>query len=118
MQAYLALIPRPIKESGPHFAITVCVDLGGNVVTAAGKSLSTRAIHCIITKGLRLEVGEETRHCGAYSPQLVPDFCLVQRCLSDSGPKMMQHQYYARAEIYAEEVRQLLDGAEDAATKI
>ena len=54
IQSYLAFRPGPLQGSDPLFATTACYDRGGNVVTAAGKRLSTRAIHRIITEGLLL----------------------------------------------------------------
>ena len=42
--------------------------------------------------------------------------------LNDANPtlvqNMMRHQHYASSEIYVEEVRQLLEGGEDAVTQI
>ena len=53
IQTYLALRPGPLQGTDPLFATTACFDRGGNVLTAAGKRLSTRAIHRIITEGLQ-----------------------------------------------------------------
>lgn len=88
------------------------------MVTAAGQTLSTRAIHRIITEGLLL--------AGVKKPGIVvhsvlhstPTFAL----LNDTNPaqvqKLMRHQHYATTEIYVEEVQRLLEGAEEAVTQI
>jgi hypothetical protein len=100
IQGYLAIKPGPLKWGDPLFATTACVDRDGNVVTAAGQTLSTRAIHRIITEGLLL--------AGVKKPGIVvhsvlhptPTFAL----LNDTNPaqvqKMMRHQHYATTEIY------------------
>lgn len=118
IQAYLAFRTGPLQGSDPLFATTACYDRGGNLVTAAGKRLSTRAIHRIITEGLLL--------AGVKKPGIVvhslrhstPTFAL----LNDANPirvqKMMRHQHYATTEIYVEEVQKLLEGAEEAVTQI
>jgi integrase len=118
MQAYLVLRPRPLQGSDPLFATTACVDRGGNVVTEAGKPLSTRAINRIITEGLLL--------AGVKKPGIVvhslrhstPTFALLNDANPTRVQKMMRHQHYATTEIYVEEVQRLLEGAEDAVTQI
>lgn len=52
--AYLTLRPGPLKGCDSLFATTACYDREGNVVTAAGKRLSTRAIHLILMEELLL----------------------------------------------------------------
>lgn len=118
IQAYLRLRPEPLQGSDPLFATTACFDRGGNVVTAAGKRLSTRAIHRIITEGLLL--------AGVKKPGIVvhslrhstPTFALLNDANPTRVQKMMRHQHYATTEIYVEEVQRLLEGAEDAVTQI
>jgi site-specific recombinase XerD len=118
IHAYLALRPQPLQGSDPLFATTACVDRGGNVVAAAGKRLSTRAIHRIITEGLLL--------AGVKKPGIVvhslrhstPTFALLNDANPTRVQKMMRHQRYATTEIYVEEVQKLLDGAEEAVTQI
>ncbi len=118
IQAYLALRPGPLQGTDPLFATTACHDRGGNVVTAAGKRLSTRAIHRIITEGLLL--------AGVKKPGIVvhslrhstPTFALLNDANPTRVQKMMRHQHYATTEIYVEEVQRLLEGAEDAVTQI
>lgn len=118
IQAYLALRPGPLQGNDPLFATTACVDRGGSVVTAAGKRLSTRAIHRIITEGLLL--------AGVKKPGIVvhslrhstPTFALLNDANPTRVQKMMRHQHYATTEIYVEEVQRLLEGAEDAVTQI
>ena len=118
IQAYLASRPGPLMGSDPLFATTACLDRGGNVVTAAGKSLSTRAIHRIITEGLLL--------AGVKKPGIVvhslrhstPTFALLNDANPTRVQKMMRHQHYATTEIYVEEVQRLLEGAEEAVTQI
>lgn len=118
IQAYLALRPNPLQGSDPLFATTACFDRGGNVVTAAGKRLSTRAIHRIITEGLLL--------AGVKKPGIVvhslrhstPTFALLNDANPTRVQKMMRHQHYATTEIYVEEVQKLLEGAEEAVTQI
>ena len=118
IQAYLRLRPEPLQGSNPLFATTACHDRGGDVVTAAGKPLSTRAIHRIITEGLLL--------AGVKKPGIVvhslrhstPTFALLNDANPTRVQKMMRHQHYATTEIYVEEVQRLLEGAEDAVTQI
>jgi len=118
IQAYLALRSGPLQESDPLFATTACLDRGGNVVTAAGKRLSTRAIHRIITEGLLL--------AGVKKPGIVvhslrhstPTFALLNDANPTRVQKMMRHQHYATTEIYVEEVQKLLEGAEETVTQI
>ena len=116
IQVYLRLRPEPPQGSDPLFATTVCYDRGGNVVTAAGKRLSTRAIHRIITEGFLL--------AGVKKPGIVvhrhstPTFALLNDANPTRVQKMMRHQHYATTEIYVEEVHRLLDGAEDVVTQI
>ena len=118
IQAYLALRPRPLSGSDPLFASTVCVDRGGNVVTPAGRPLSTRAINRIITEGLLL--------AGVKKPGIVvhslrhstPTFALLNDANPTRVQKMMRHKHYATTELYVEEVQKLLDGAEEAVTQI
>ena len=118
IHTYLALRPRPLQGTEPLFATTACYDRGGNVVTAAGKRLSTRAIHRIITEGLLL--------AGVKKPGIVvhslrhstPTFALLNDANPTRVQKMMRHQHYATTEIYVEEVQRLLEGAEDAVTQI
>ncbi len=118
IQVYLALRPKPLQGCDPLFATTACYDRGGNVVTPAGKRLSTRAIHRIITEGLLL--------AGVKKPGIVvhslrhstPTFALLNDANPTRVQKMMRHQHYATTEIYVEEVQRLLEGAEDAVTQI
>lgn len=125
IQAYLALREGPLQGSDPLFATTACYDRSGNVVTKngepyslAGKRLSTRAIHRIITEGLLL--------AGVKKPGIVvhslrhstPTFALLNDANPTRVQKMMRHQHYATTEIYVEEVQRLLEGAEDAVTQI
>lgn len=118
IQGYLGLRPGPLKGSDPLFASTACYDRGENVVTPAGKRLSTRAIHRIITEGLLL--------AGVKKPGIVvhslrhstPTFALLNDANPTRVQKMMRHQHYATTEIYVEEVQRLLEGAEDAVTQI
>ena len=118
IQTYLAFRPGPLQGSNPLFATTACYDRGGNVVTAAGKRLSTRAIHRIITEGLLL--------AGVKKPGIVvhslrhstPTFALLNDANPTRVQKMMRHQHYATTEIYVEEVQKLLEGAEEAVTQI
>ncbi len=118
IQTYLALRPGPLQGSDPLFATTACIDRGGNVVTPAGKRLSTRAIHRIITEGLLL--------AGVKKPGIVvhslrhstPTFALLNDANPTRVQKMMRHQHYATTEIYVEEVQKLLEGAEETVTQI
>lgn len=118
IHVYLQLRSEPLQGSDPLFATTVCYDRGGNVVTPAGKRLSTRAIHRIITEGLLL--------AGIKKPGIVvhslrhstPTFALLNDANPTRVQKMMRHQHYATTEIYVEEVQRLLEGAEDAVTQI
>jgi len=118
IQAYLGRRDGPLPGSAPLFATTACYDRGGNVVTAAGKPLSTRAIHRIITEGLLL--------AGVKKPGIVvhslrhstPTFALLNDANPTRVQKMMRHQHYATTEIYVEEVQRLLEGAEEAVTQI
>ncbi len=118
IQTYLALRPGPLQGTDPLFATTACFDRGGNVLTAAGKRLSTRAIHRIITEGLLL--------AGVKKPGIVvhslrhsaPTFALLNDASPTRVQKMMRHQHYATTEIYVEEVQRLLEGAEEAVTQI
>ena len=118
IQAYLQLRPGPLQGSDPLFATTACVDRGGNIVTPAGQSLSTRAIRRIITEGLLL--------AGVKKPGIVvhslrhstPTFALLNDANPTRVQKMMRHQHYATTEIYVEEVQRLLEGAEEAVTQI
>lgn len=118
LQAYLVLRPGPLQGSDPLFATTACVDRGGHVVTPAGLTLSTRAIHRIITEGLLL--------AGVKKPGIVvhslrhstPTFALLNDANPTRVQKMMRHQHYATTEIYVEEVQKLLEGAEEAVTQI
>lgn len=88
------------------------------MVTVAGKLLSTRAIHRIITEGLLL--------AGVKKPGIVvhslrhstPTFALLNNANPTRVQKMMRHQHYATTEIYVEEVQKLLEGAEEAVTQI
>lgn len=118
IQAYLSLRPGPLKGSDPLFASTACHDRGGNVVTEAGKPLSTRAINRIITEGLLL--------AGVKKPGIVvhslrhstPTFALLNDANPTRVQKMMRHKHYATTELYVEEVQKLLEGAEEAVTQI
>lgn len=118
IQAYLVFRPRPLKGSDPLFATTACFDRGGNVVTPAGRPLSTRAINRIITEGLIL--------AGVKKPGIVvhslrhstPTFALLNDANPTRVQKMMRHKHYATTEIYVEEVQKLLEGAEEAVTQI
>lgn len=118
IQMYLSLRPGPLKGSEPLFASTACVDRGGNIVTAAGLKLSTRAINRIITEGLLL--------AGVKKPGIVvhslrhstPTFALLNDANPTRVQKMMRHKHYATTEIYVEEVQKLLEGAEEAVTQI
>ena len=118
IQAYLSVRPGPLQGSAPLFASTACVDRGGNVVTEAGKPLSTRAINRIITEGLLL--------AGVKKPGIVvhslrhstPTFALLNDANPTRVQKMMRHKHYATTEIYVEEVQKLLEGAEEAVTQI
>ncbi len=118
IQMYLMLRPGTMQASDPLFATTACLDRGGNVVTPAGKRLSTRAIHRIITEGLLL--------AGVKKPGIVvhslrhstPTFALLNDANPTRVQKMMRHQHYATTEIYVEEVQKLLEGAEEAVTQI
>ena len=118
IQTYLALRLGPLQGTDPLFATTACFDRGGNVLTAAGKRLSTRAIHRILTEGLLL--------AGVKKPGIVvhslrhstPTFALLNDANPTRVQKMMRHQHYATTEIYVEEVQRLLEGAEDAVTQI
>lgn len=118
IQTYLALRPGPLQGSEPLFASTACVDRAGNVVTEAGKPLSTRAINRIITEGLLL--------AGVKKPGIVvhslrhstPTFALLNDANPTRVQKMMRHKHYATTEIYVEEVQKLLEGAEEAVTQI
>ncbi|MGC4097986.1 MAG: tyrosine-type recombinase/integrase [Nitrospira sp.] len=118
IEAYLAIRPGPLEASDPLFATTACYDRGGKVVTGAGKQLSTRAIHRIITEGLVL--------AGVKKPGIVvhslrhstPTFALLNNANPTRVQRMMRHQHYATTEIYVEEVQRLLEGAEDAVTQI
>ena len=70
------------------------------MVTAAGKRLSTRAIHRVITEGLLL--------AGVKKPGIVVHglrhSTTMFALLNDANPtrvqKMMRHQHYATTEIY------------------
>lgn len=118
IEAYLAIRPGPLEGNDPLFATTACYDRGGNVVTGAGRQLSTRAIHRIITEGLVL--------AGVKKPGIVvhslrhstPTFALLNDANPTRVQRMMRHQHYATTEIYVEEVQRLLEGAEDAVTQI
>lgn len=118
IQTYLAQRPGPLQGSDPLFATTACVDRGGNIVSPAGKLLSTRAINRIITEGLLL--------AGVKKPGIVvhslrhstPTFALLNDANPTRVQKMMRHQHYATTEIYVEEVQKLLEGAEEAVTQI
>lgn len=118
IQAYVSQRPGPLRGSDPLFASTACVDRGGNVVTEAGKPLSTRAINRIITEGLLL--------AGVKKPGIVvhslrhstPTFALLNDANPTRVQKMMRHKHYATTEIYVEEVQKLLEGAEEAVTQI
>jgi integrase len=118
IRASLALQPGPLKGSDPLFATSACYDRGGNVVTEAGKPLSTWAIHRIITEGLLL--------AGVKKPGIVvhslrhstPTFALPNDANPTRVQKMMRHKHYATTEIYVEEVQKLLEGAEEAVTQI
>ncbi len=118
IQAYLTLRPGPLMGSDPLFASTACFDRGGNVVSAAGKRLSTRAIHRIITEGLLL--------AGVKKPGIVvhslrhstPTFALLNDANPTRVQKMMRYKHYATTEIYVEKVQKLLEGAEKAVTQI
>ena len=118
IQAYLGLRPGPLTGSAPLFASTACVDRGGNVVTEAGKPLSTRAINRIITEGLLL--------AGVKKPGIVvhslrhstPTFALLNDANPTRVQKMMRHKHYATTELYVEEVQKLLEGAEETVTQI
>lgn len=118
IQTYLALRSGPLQGSDPLFATTACYDRGGNIVTEAGKPLSTRTIHRLITEGLLL--------AGAKKPGIVvhslrhstPTFALLNDANPTRVQKMMRHQHYATTEIYVEEVQRLLEGAEEAVTQI
>jgi integrase/recombinase XerC/integrase/recombinase XerD len=118
IQAYLMLRPKPLQGNDPLFATTACHDRGGNVVTEAGKPLSTRAIRRIITEGLLL--------AGVKKPGIVvhslrhstPTFALLNNANPTRVQKMMRHRHYATTEIYVEEVQRLLNGAEEAVTQI
>lgn len=118
IQTYLALRLGPLQGTDPLFATTACFDRGGNVLTAAGKRLSTRAIHRILTEGLLL--------AGVKKPGIVvhslrhstPTFALLNDANPTRVQKMMRHQHYATTEIYVEEVQRLLEGAEEAVTQI
>ncbi|MFO0699963.1 MAG: tyrosine-type recombinase/integrase [Nitrospira sp.] len=118
IHAYLVLRPGSLSGSDPLFASTACVDRGGNVVTEAGKPLSTRAINRIITEGLLL--------AGVKKPGIVvhslrhstPTFALLNDANPTRVQKMMRHKHYATTEIYVEEVQKLLEGAEEAVTQI
>ncbi len=118
IQAYLAIRPQPLQGSDPLFATTACYDRGGNVVTAAGKRLSTRAIHRLLTEGLLL-AGVKKPGIVAHSLRhSTPTFALLNDANPTRVQKMMRHQHYATTEIYVEEVQRLLEGAEDAVTQI
>lgn len=118
IQAYLAMRHGPLTGSEPLFASTACLDRGGNVVTAEGKQLSTRAINRIITEGLLL--------AGVKKPGIVvhslrhstPTFALLNDANPTRVQKMMRHKHYATTELYVEEVQKLLEGAEEAVTQI
>lgn len=118
IQTYLTLRPGPLQRSESLFASTACLDRGGNVLTAAGKPLSTRAINRIITEGLLL--------AGVKKPGIVvhslrhstPTFALLNDANPTRVQKMMRHKHYATTEIYVEEVQKLLEGAEEAVTQI
>lgn len=118
IQAYLSVRLGPLKGSDPLFASTACVDRGGNVVTEAGKPLSTRAINRTITEGLFL--------AGVKKPGIVvhslrhstPTFALLNDANPTRVQKMMRHKHYATTEIYVEEVHKLLEGAEEAVTQV
>lgn len=118
IQTYLVLRPGPLKGSDPLFASTACLDRGGNVMTEAGKPLSTRAINRILTEGLLL--------AGVKKPGIVvhslrhstPTFALLNDANPTRVQKMMRHKHYATTELYVEEVQQLLEGAEEAVTQI
>ena len=57
-----------LKERDPLFTTTACYDREDNMVTAAGKRLSTRAIHRIIIEGLLLAGLKK------------PDIAIMPRC--------------------------------------
>jgi len=118
IQTYLALRPGPLQGSAPLFASTACVDRGGHVVTEAGKPLSTRAIHRIITEGLLL--------AGVKKPGIVvhslrhstPTFALLNDANPTRVQKMMRHKHYGTTEHYVREAQQMLEGAEGAITQL
>ena len=118
IQVSLSLRPGPLSGTDPLFASTACVDRGGNVVSEAGKPLSTRAINRIITEGLLL--------AGVKKPGIVvhslrhstPTFALLNEANPTRVQKMMRHKHYATTEIYVEEVQKLLEGAEETVTQI
>jgi site-specific recombinase XerD len=75
------------------------------VVTAAGKQLSTRAIHRIITEGLLLA--------------RVKKPSIVVHSLRHSTPTFaLFNDANATTEIYVEKVQRLLERAEEAVTQI
>ena len=77
-----------------------------------------RAINRIITEGLLL--------AGLNKPGIVvhslrhsaPTFALLNGACPTRVQRMMRHPHYATTEIYVEEVRKLLEGAEKAVTQI
>lgn len=118
LQAYLALRTGPLQGTDPLFATTACYDRAGQVLTAEGLPLSTRAINRILTEGLIV--------AGVKKPGIVvhslrhstPTYAL----LNDANPvrvqKMMRHKHYSTTEIYVEEVQKMIGGAEEAVTQI
>jgi site-specific recombinase XerD len=77
-----------------------------------------RAIHRIITEGQLLAGVKEPGIMVARLRHLTPTFALLNDANPTRVQKMMRHQHYATTEIYVEEVRRLLEGAEDAVTQI
>ena len=118
IQSYLVLRPGPLQGSDALFATTACYDRGGNVVTPAGRKLSTRAIHRIITEGLLLACVKKPGIVVHSLRHSTPTFALLNDANPTRVQKMMRHQHYATTEIYVEEVQRLLEGAEDAVTQI
>lgn len=88
------------------------------MVTAAGKRLSTRAIHRIITEGLLLAGVKKPGIVVHSLRHSIPTFALLNDANPTRVQKMMRHKHYATTEIYVEEVQRLLEGAEEAVTQI
>lgn len=118
IQTHLALRPNPMKGTDPLFATTACVDRGGNVVSEAGKPLSTRAINRILTEGLLLAGVKKAGIVVHSLRHSTPTFALLNDANPTRVQKMMRHKHYATTEIYVEEVQKLLEGAEEAVTQI